>query len=150
MFNAFTDSQNSTVYTPVEVFPVQLGRRYRFRIASNGILNCPIQFSIDSHNFTVIASDGAPFEPIEVESVNIFAGERFDIIVHTDQAIGNYWMRIRGEADCGDKKAKQVAIVRYEGASDTNPSEPITYADGYRSGKVRISLSNVTRFAFNV
>lgn len=150
MFNAFTDSQNSTVYTPVEVFPVQLGRRYRFRIASNGILNCPIQFSIDSHNFTVIASDGAPFEPIEVESVNIFAGERFDIIVHTDQAIGNYWMRTRGEADCGVKKAKQVAIVRYEGASDTNPSEPITYADGYRSGKVRISLSNVTRFAFNV
>jgi hypothetical protein len=51
----------------------------------------------------------------EVESVNVFPGERFDIIVHTDQSIGNYWMRIRGEADCSVKKAKQVAIVRYEG-----------------------------------
>ena len=138
------------MYTPVEVFNVQLGRRYRFRIASNGLFNCPIQFSIDSHNLTVIASDGAPFEPIEVESVNVFPGERFDIIVHTDQSIGNYWMRIRGEADCSVKKAKQVAIVRYEGASDTNPSEPITYSDGYRSGKVRVSFSNVTRFVFTL
>jgi hypothetical protein len=81
-------------------------------VASNGLFNCPIQFSIDSHNLTVIASDGAPFEPIEVESVNVFPGQRFDIIVHTDQSIGNYWMRIRGEADCSVKKAKQVAIVR--------------------------------------
>lgn len=125
------------VYTPYEVFNITSGRRYRFRVISNGILNCPIQFSIDNHTLGVFESDGNPFKKIEVESFNIFAGERFDFVLNADQPIGNYWMRVRGMADCGVKKAHQQAILRYNGASETEPTSPVGYEHGFRDGKVR-------------
>ena len=56
----------------------------------------------------MIATDGNPFEKVEVDSFNIFAGERFDFVLNASQAIGNYWVRVRGLADCGVKQAKQV------------------------------------------
>ena len=39
----FDNTDGSKIYTPVEVFRVSRGKRYRFRTISNGILNCPIQ-----------------------------------------------------------------------------------------------------------
>lgn len=66
--------QNNT--TPREKFTVKRDLRYRFRVVSNGILNCPLRVSVDDHKMEIIASDGAPVESIEVESFNIFAGER--------------------------------------------------------------------------
>ena len=45
---------------------MELGKKYRFRLISNAILNCPMKFSIDNHNLTIIASDGRPLEPYEV------------------------------------------------------------------------------------
>lgn len=73
-FHEFTIDTNETVFTPYEVFNVDHGRRYRFRFISNGILNCPIQVSIDNHTLRVIASDGEPFTHIDVQSLNMFAG----------------------------------------------------------------------------
>ncbi|KAK3597474.1 hypothetical protein CHS0354_041893 [Potamilus streckersoni] len=136
MFQNFSNnSTQSVANTPVAVFKVHQGRRYRFRSISNGILNCPIQVSIDNHNLTMIASDGNPFKKIEVESFNIFAGERFDFVLAATADVGNYWIRARGLADCSVKKAKQVAILRYEGAPDEQPTQPISYEDANRSGK---------------
>ena len=63
-------------WTPREVVSVTPGHRYRFRVISNGILNCPIRVAVDRHNLTVIATDGSPVEPKVVDSFNIFAGER--------------------------------------------------------------------------
>lgn len=131
----FDKTDNTTQYTPVEVFHVTRGKRYRFRTISNGILNCPIQVSIDKHNLTIIASDGSPFQKIEVESFNIFAGERFDFVLNATEAVGNYWIRVRGLADCGVKQAKQVAILRYVGAADEDPPGNITWNGANRMGK---------------
>ena len=39
---------------------------------SNAGFSCPIQFSVDNHNMTMIASDGKPFEPYEVDIAVIF------------------------------------------------------------------------------
>ena len=72
---------------------------------------CPlglIQVSIDNHTLNMIASDGNPFEKVEVESFNIFAGERYDFVLNASMPVGNYWVRVRGLADCGVKQAKQV------------------------------------------
>ena len=63
-------------YTPYEVFTVRANQRYRFRVISNGIQNCPIRISIDNHVITIIATDGTPVEPMDVDSFNLFAGER--------------------------------------------------------------------------
>ena len=50
--------------------------RYRFRIISPGFTLCPISVSIDNHRLTMIASDGSPFRPVEVESFVLHPGER--------------------------------------------------------------------------
>ena len=74
--------------------------RYRFRLVSNAITNCPLKISVDSHNMTVIASDGSPVEPFETEILVIYGGERFDVVVNANQIVGNYWIRVKGLADC--------------------------------------------------
>ncbi|XP_071085419.1 uncharacterized protein [Haliotis cracherodii] len=136
-FQEFVDPDtNQTVHTPYSVFKVRKDKKYRFRVISNGILNCPIQVSVDHHDITMIATDGVPHEPIVVSSFNIFAGERFDFILDADKDVGNYWIRTRGMADCGVKSAKQVAILRYENATEEHPTGPTDYESGRREGKL--------------
>ena len=52
------------IYLVLFVFFTQ-NRRYRFRMISNGFMNCPIQVSVDNHTLLVIASDGNPVQPLE-------------------------------------------------------------------------------------
>ena len=49
-----------------------------------GILYCPIEFSVDNHNLTVIATDGNNIEPYEVQSLIIMAGiyQFFLFLIH--------------------------------------------------------------------
>src|SRR5579883_287427 len=54
----FASSGGQYVETPRAEFKVMHGKVYRFRLINAGILYCPIEFSIDDHNLTVIASDG--------------------------------------------------------------------------------------------
>ena len=90
----------------------------------------------------MIASDGNPFEKVYVESFNIFAGERFDFVLHANQPVGNYWVRARGMADCVVKKVRQVAILRYNGAAEEPPQASVSYEDADRQGKV-MSINNI-------
>ena len=55
---------------------VQPCTRYRFRVVSPGFTLCPIVVSVDDHNLTMIASDGAPFNPQQVRSFIVHPGER--------------------------------------------------------------------------
>ncbi|XP_048752208.2 uncharacterized protein LOC125663848 isoform X2 [Ostrea edulis] len=124
------------VQTPRAIFTVKQGQRYRFRVASNGVNNCPIEFSIDNHTLTVISSDGTPFKPVHVQSFNIFAGERYDFILNADKEAGNFWIRTRGLADCGPEynSVRQTAILRYEGVMPMFPKESTDYEAGERPG----------------
>ena len=38
-------------------------------------------FSIDGHNMTVIEADGVNHEPVTVDSITIYAGQRYSFIV---------------------------------------------------------------------
>lgn len=60
--------------TPRAEFRVKQGKSYRFRLINAGILYCPIEFSIDGHNLTVIASDGKYLEARQFESLIIYSG----------------------------------------------------------------------------
>lgn len=128
---------DKVVRTPHAVFHVLHGFRYRFRLISNGVNNCPIHFSVDNHTLFVISSDGSPFRPLEVESLNLFTGERYDVILVASNPVGNYWIRTRGLADCGPdmKSASQTAILRYKGADDTFPPGCTDYESGDRKGR---------------
>ncbi|XP_013420403.1 laccase-2 [Lingula anatina] len=137
-YQLYGNKTTNETFTPYAVFNVDKGRRYRFRVASNGILNCPIQISVDDHNITMITSDGRPFEPIEVETFIIFAGERFDFVLNARQAVGNYWIRAAGLADCDSsfKGAHQLAILRYRGSAKDEPLEEKGYNASIRTGKL--------------
>lgn len=76
-----TDSSNSNIFqTPRAVFSVEKGKKYRFRMINAGVLYCPIEFSIDYHNLTIISTDGNNIEPYEVQSLIIMAGNYNDKI----------------------------------------------------------------------
>ena len=125
-------------YTPHEVINVRKGSKYRLRIIGNGVLNAPIAISIDKHQMTLIASDGAPFEPVTVDYFTVFSGERYDFIVDASQEIGNYWIRMKCLEVPG--KPHQTAILRYSGAKEVEPEEPSGFDDMKTTGKVKLLL----------
>ncbi|XP_041354904.1 laccase-1-like [Gigantopelta aegis] len=130
------EETNRTAYTPRSVFKVTQAQNYRFRVINPGIMNCPIQMSVDNHRLKMIASDGVPFVPKVVDSFIIFAGERFDFVLETNQTVGNYWIRARGLSHCMIKKTNQAAILRYEGADETDPPGTVDYESADRAGTI--------------
>lgn len=108
---------------PYETFNVIQGYRYRFRHVNAGFLNCPIEFSIDNHTITVIASDGQAIEPHEVTFLVTYAGERWDFIVNANQKVDNYFIRARGLMDCDERftSSFQMAVLHYQGAKNEDP-----------------------------
>ena len=40
-------------------------------------------FSIDGHTFNVIEADGVSHQPVPVDSVQIFAAQRYSLVVRT-------------------------------------------------------------------
>lgn len=109
----FYDKDENEIRTPIAEFVVSQGKRYRFRLINAGILYCPIEFSIEDHNITVIASDGFFLEENTVESLVIYAGERYDFILTANKMPKNYWIRAKGLADCSVNKVFQKAILKY-------------------------------------
>ncbi|XP_063243590.1 uncharacterized protein LOC134542927 [Bacillus rossius redtenbacheri] len=128
---------------PTATFVVQQGLRYRFRLINAGFLNVPIQMSVDNHTMTVISSDGFDIEPIQVDSLVSYAGERFDVVLTANQSVGSYWVRFRGLMD-GDERftsVHQVAILRYEGAPLEDPPGDVGYDEARRDGLVMNELN---------
>lgn len=138
-------------HTPFELLTVRKGLRYRFRTINSGFLNCPLEISIDNHTMLVIASDGRYFEPVMVDSLVTYAGERFDFVVDANQISGNYWIRVRGLMDCDERflKAHQGAILHYEDAKNVEPESKLTY-DFHRIGFQMNSLNRGTGFIDSV
>ena len=76
--NSQSERNESGMKTPRAIFHVNQGRRYRFRLIHAGSIDCPIQFSIENHNFSIIALDSYPTEKIEnVEAVFLYPGLEF-------------------------------------------------------------------------
>lgn len=73
---AFKTASNERNAIPLSVFKVSKDKRYRFRIINAGVVACPMQFSIENHTFSVIASDGQPLNPeTDVGALTLFAGK---------------------------------------------------------------------------
>ncbi|KAF7993615.1 hypothetical protein HCN44_010210 [Aphidius gifuensis] len=107
--------------TPLAVINVEPGVRYRFRLINTISWDCPLQFSIQSHNLTIIASDGENVKPVVVNTITSFAAERYDFILNADQKPGNYWVEVRLIGFCFDQEIIQFGILRYSGSQLTEP-----------------------------
>ncbi|KAH9005365.1 laccase [Lactarius deliciosus] len=65
---------------------------YRLRLVS---ISCDpaFTFSIDGHQLTIIEVDGENTQPLVVDSLQIFAGQRYSVVLNANQPIDNYWIR---------------------------------------------------------
>lgn len=92
-------------FTPLTVFRVFPGKRYRFRLVSGGSQYCPFQLQvssgktihmgnspmfseqtqIDKHRMTVISTDGGAVKPHTVDTLISISGERYDFVINTNQ-----------------------------------------------------------------
>ncbi|KAI0786920.1 multicopper oxidase [Abortiporus biennis] len=108
---------------PLTVFTVQRGKRYRMRLIA---MSCEPNyiFSIDQHIMTVIEADGTTVEPVNVDSLQIFAAQRYSFVLEANQPVNNYWMRAQPDLGVNVTTVGGVnsAILRYEGAPEEEPT----------------------------
>ncbi|KAF8182576.1 yellow laccase [Pholiota molesta] len=110
------------------VITVQPNKRYRFRLVS---LSCDpnFTFSIDGHTLIIIEVDGQNTQPLSVDSIQIFAGQRYSFILQANQQTANYWVRALPNIALPSSNASapfaggiNSAILRYVGAAIADPT----------------------------
>ncbi|XP_069675349.1 uncharacterized protein [Periplaneta americana] len=114
--------------TPLAVFRVSHGRKYRFRIIGGTCGVCPVQLTIESHSMTLIATDGNSVKPIRIDSVVLYAGDRFDVVVEASEPLSSYWIHLKGLGPCAAARTYQLGILRYIG---DNYNTPLSADPGY-------------------
>ncbi|KZP11724.1 multicopper oxidase [Athelia psychrophila] len=110
--------------TTLTSIAVESGQRYRFRLVS---ISCDpnYTFSIDGHNMTIIEVDGVETEPLVVDEIQIFAGQRYSFILEANQTVDNYWIRADPNlGTTGFDGGLNSAFLRYSGANAT--ADPTT------------------------
>ncbi|KAJ7210394.1 laccase 2 precursor [Mycena pura] len=108
--------------SPLAVISVEYGKSYRFRLIS---MSCDpnYNFSVDRHTMTIIEVDGVSHKPLTVDSLQIFAGQRYSFVLTANQAVGNYWVRANPNLGIpGFDGGINSAIMRYAGAPYDEPT----------------------------
>ncbi|KAJ7457291.1 laccase [Mycena galericulata] len=108
------------------VISVKQGLRYRFRLVS---ISCDPNwvFNIDGHNMTIIEVDGVNHQPLMVDNIQIFAGQRYSFILNATANVDNYWIRANPtQGNIGFANGINSAILRYQGAPERDPSSVST------------------------
>lgn len=86
----------------------------------------PFLFSVDQHQLQVIEADGTNLNPILVDSVPINTGQRYSVILTTNQEPKNYWMRAEFGLACLPEPTNLdpviLAEIRYQGAGAAEPT----------------------------
>ncbi|KAF2090214.1 multicopper oxidase [Saccharata proteae CBS 121410] len=95
---------------------VEKGKKYRLRVINTGV-NDFYHFSIDSHNLTVITADFIPVEPFNTNYISLGVGQRYDVIIHANQEIENYWMRSDPTCSSNANSGNIKGILSYNFAS---------------------------------
>ncbi|CEL60162.1 laccase, multicopper oxidase, benzenediol:oxygen oxidorectuctase [Rhizoctonia solani AG-1 IB] len=102
------------------------GKKYRLRVINASAIGS-FAFSIEGHRLTVIEADGIPHEPLVVDSFQIYAGQRYSVIVEANQTVANYWVRapmtVAGAGTNSNLDPTNVfAVLHYEGAPNAEPT----------------------------
>lgn len=129
---------------PLSVIAVRPNRRYRMRLVS---LSCnpAYTFSIDGHVMTIIEVDSVNVIPHEVDSIQIFAGQRYSFVLETNRPVDNYWVRSNpNRGTTGFAGGINSAILRYVGAPNV---DPVTTQDPNSNPLVEYNLVPLTNAA---
>ncbi|KIK45200.1 multicopper oxidase [Suillus luteus UH-Slu-Lm8-n1] len=100
------------------VISVEHGKRYRLRLIQ---MSCDsnVLFSIDGHELYVIEADGQLTAPLLVDQLQIFAGQRYSVVLVANKTVDNYW--IRGIPNSNGTYTG-TAILRYKDAPKAEPT----------------------------
>lgn len=105
----------SDIAAPLSVFSVTPGQRYRFRVAyAGGVKGCPITLAIDNHSLLLIALDGHPVVPKEINSLILGKGERADFVLKSDKNVDSYWIKVSTVENCAIP-VYSAAVLKYDG-----------------------------------
>ncbi|KIK71527.1 hypothetical protein GYMLUDRAFT_254725 [Collybiopsis luxurians FD-317 M1] len=115
---------------PFHVVNVVQGKRYRFRIINESARNV-FTISVDSHNLTIIETDGSATSPMTVNSIDMLAGQRYSVVLAANQPVDNYWINapfVGGDPsrNLNQNATLTRAILRYQGAPVEEPNSPMT------------------------
>ena len=67
--------------------------------------------------------DGNNAQPLVVDAIQIFAGQRYSFILTADQPVNNYWIRaLPSSPNSTFAGGLNSAILRYKGAPDAEPT----------------------------
>jgi len=101
----------------------EAGKKYRIRLV-NTAMDGHMEFSIDGHSLTVIATDLVPIVPYTTDSVLVSIGQRYDVIVEANATAGDYWLRAGWNDACAKNAntANITGIVRYNANSTADPT----------------------------
>lgn len=103
-------------------------------------------FQIDGHNFTIIEVDGVNVQPLVVDQIQIFAGQRYSFILNANQPIGNYWIRANPNlGTVGFDGGINSGILRYVLANTT--ADPTTNQSTSTNPLVEANLVPLTNLA---
>ncbi|KAJ4431320.1 hypothetical protein ANN_19917 [Periplaneta americana] len=108
--------------SPLSVYRVSRGKRYRFRIIGGLCSEFPIRIKFEGHKMLLIATDGNPVKPLMVDTVVLEAGMRVDVVLDASQLVSSYWIRVQGLAHCAFLDVQQLAVLQYEGTTEAEPS----------------------------
>ncbi|KAJ8087816.1 laccase, multicopper oxidase, benzenediol:oxygen oxidorectuctase [Marasmius tenuissimus] len=126
LINGLGRWSDANATTPLAVITVESGKRYRFRIV-NVACNPHYQFYIEGHSFSVIEADSVNHEPVNADSVTIYAGQRYSLVMEANQPVGNYWIRADPNAGAsGFVNGINSAILRYVGAPEEEPEVSVS------------------------
>ncbi|KAG6610992.1 Multicopper oxidase [Phytophthora cinnamomi] len=123
-------------HQPLSTFDFVSGRKYLLRLINMAAMGT-FEFSMDDHEFQVIAADAEPVVPTKLlNSIIVNVGQRYDIIVQAKKdtaGVRSFWMRAIGltgypwtapTVDTGTAgfNDEGLAIVRYDSSSNSEPT----------------------------
>ena len=95
--NGIVSNNASGAISAGYVVRVGARRAARLRLCS-GSTQYHFEVSIERHNMTVVAKDGALVKPVEVSRVTVYPGERYDVLVAASATPGDYAIKFRAPA----------------------------------------------------
>ena len=124
----------------LETVEVEKGKTYRLRLGNIAELSF-MSVAIENHNMTVVETDGHPTTPKTVQSLDINTGQRYSVLITTDQPVGLYWISVMTRHR--PALVTGQAILRYK---SSNGSEPSTHVSDVMASQP--AWDNIT-FSFN-
>ncbi|KAK5118803.1 hypothetical protein LTR62_000012 [Meristemomyces frigidus] len=115
---------------------VKAGKKYRLRLVNMSVDNY-MRVSLDNHVLQIMASDFIPVVPFYVETLLLAIGQRYDVVITTNQTASNYWFRADAAADClSGNNFHGLAIWTYNSVAVATPT---TTAYSFTTGCVEPS-----------